>query len=117
MIATLVLLTGCLIVSTHGQNGCECNGQRNSRGGPPCSTRYGEGLDGNPEYNRWCYVDRSNRNCNSRPSQAQRGLYWSYDGCYEFQELSCEGICTAEAGGYKLRRRYGGGGSGSFTRG
>merc|ERR1712126_93138 len=83
MITAVVLLTSCLIVSTNGLYGCECNGQGNSRGGPPCSTGYGEGLDGNPEYNRWCYVDRSNTNCDSRPSRIQQGLYWSYDGCYE----------------------------------
>jgi len=135
----------CRWDSLIGCYGCVCNGDGNGSN-PPCSTDRGKGLDGDPEYRRWCYVD---------PDQCHDGVtyqdaVWSYSACYEGTEESekyyridewkkqncgcamqggyCEESCPPDltfdccveplsgGGGFPPKKRYGGGGSGAWKR-
>merc|ERR1712126_240268 len=133
----------CRWDSLIGCYGCACNGDGNGSN-PPCSTDRGEGLLGDPEHRRWCYVD---------PGQCFDGVtyqdaVWSYSACYEGTESLefsyrinkwkkqncgfavqgdsyCRQNCTGDlrrccdhAGSFATRpkKRYGGGGSGAWKR-
>merc|ERR1712080_319894 len=79
--ANSVILLLLVLVYTTQTYGCSCTGDGNGSH-PPCSTDYGEGLDGNPEHRRWCYVYPGQ--CKGeRDSVTRPGAVWSHAACYE----------------------------------
>merc|ERR1712059_1091 len=102
---------------------CLCNGDGDSDHWAPCSSDYGDGLDGNSELRRWCYVDRGD--CWDEKEALETPRWWSHQACYKDgppdpRELRVEDgmyIENVQAVGRKQVYRYGGGGSGSYRRG
>merc|ERR1712059_49561 len=60
---------------------CLCNGDGDSDHWAPCSSDYGDGLDGNSELRRWCYVDRGD--CWDEKEALETPRWWSHQACYK----------------------------------
>merc|ERR1712080_357065 len=133
---TLLLCVCISVISTQYIDVvCQCNGEGNGSRGehPPCSTRYGEGLDESwgvvsdgGKLDRWCYVDENT--CCTAKKSSRTGRWWDYHACYETgvnpdqqydTTATVEGekvACVSPADGDTVRETYGGGGSGGWSR-
>merc|ERR1712115_332658 len=98
---------------------CDCNGLGAGADGEhaPCQAVWGDGLDGDPELRRFCFVDSGV--CEDQKNLTEN-IYWSHRACYEFEYIktTCQFIpgTSCSSGARRLLFRYGGGGSGSWKR-
>merc|ERR1712080_3229 len=111
---TLILLLLVFVLCNPVACLCECNGMGAGTDGEyaPCQSVWGEGLNGDPDLRRFCFVDPGV--CEDQKNLTGN-IFWSHLACYKLEYFAVECPFTnvlCQSVSSRLVSRYGGGGSG-----